>query len=1178
MRLFSQQFGATLLVSGSTKWTDNGVPSLKQRRANTNELETHAIRTHNKPMSHATAPRSYGPILDLECARCSQPFRATLWAIVDACARPDLVDKLCTDRLHILACPGCGEEIRHRTTVLVFQPQLRPVIVVVPLSHPPTSNDQYNASQHLRRLRAQLGFEWDERWVRPGIPTAAPGRLRDALAGDPAAISCNLPTYLETPQDAGTTVAESLTVPLRELDVARVRCQESNSPERSRAYVGAIEALLQHPHVAHGTDFHGQLHGELVRALAQQSMAFGDVDAADRAVREGLVAASHRVPSAEQVQVNQVSLACAYVARFEVRHDMQDLDLAISTFEESLQSAATSHLSVSIEASIGDYRMRRYKLGGGLADLHDAIRRISSAVSKAHPETPPPAGWLNNLGGAHLQRFYALERTADSDDAIRYLTAALSKASTREAAEWTSNLGAAYLARYGNTDAEADLDAAVTTLELGRDLLGVSGPASRAMATAVGNTASGYLCRYRRSSSEQDWVAALAALHAAIDMDTRAGKDASFWRTKLARAFGIRFQQAGGYENLEKAITFGRSAVAAAPHRSLVAADALAHFAAAAAISLRIAPNPDLFKEALAACKAALDTYKPLAFPSAALAVSKTLAELLFGCADFRRLGEITRVLEDAMTSSDHLYFEALHQSRRQRWHDETRGLYALLARTRASMGELEKAAEAIEAGRARGVLETIRGAHALIHMKPESRTVLEAAWVAMKGDEDRVRRSGQSGAGGRDRAAQALTVSRATYYRLLREEFPGYFRSPTYSAIQQEVIRSGDTLVYLACTPLGGLALVLHEGRIEEVACERLDARSVHRLLVQYAQGRPVAGYSVGQLLSTKELRRCLPHVLGTLSADVVRPLADRLRSLYARRVVLIPTGQLGLLPFHAAGTGDGTQTLLDEFDVVYALSAASWISARAQSVARQSSRRALVAVSASSGDDATPLPFSVAEVHQTARLVDPAATILRADGVSKNALLQQVTTATHVHLACHGTFYGTEPSRSTLSVGLDSPLSLADVWESREYFAQARLVVLSACQSGLFDIRDAPDEVVGFPAAFCEAGVPAVVGTLWRVADRSTALLMQRFYECLVDDAMQDVAEGQRAARALRRAATWLRDASAAELVTRLHGLVSVQGSEAPLPAAELGWADLDARPYADPYYWAPFVVVGG
>ena len=82
------------------------------------------------------------------------------------------------------------------------------------------------------------------------------------------------------------------------------------------------------------------------------------------------------------------------------------------------------------------------------------------------------------------------------------------------------------------------------------------------------------------------------------------------------------------------------------------------------------------------------------------------------------------------------------------------------------------------------------------------------------------------------------------------------------------------------------------------------------------------------------------------------------------------------------------------------------------------------------------------------------------------------------------------------------DGFLSLYELLEHwRDRLSGCELVVLSACETlrGPMQRDEGP---YAMPLGFLYAGAPAVIGSLWRVDDRSTAELMGDFYRRLRED----------------------------------------------------------------------------
>jgi CHAT domain-containing protein len=101
-------------------------------------------------------------------------------------------------------------------------------------------------------------------------------------------------------------------------------------------------------------------------------------------------------------------------------------------------------------------------------------------------------------------------------------------------------------------------------------------------------------------------------------------------------------------------------------------------------------------------------------------------------------------------------------------------------------------------------------------------------------------------------------------------------------------------------------------------------------------------------------------------------------------------------------------------------------------------------------------------------------------------------------------------ETLNSALILANKVPLTVSRILSELDLTA-ARLITLSACETGITDIHESPDEYLGMTAAFLQAGAPAVVSTLWAVDDVSTMLLMERFYQLHLEE-KQDLPEALR------------------------------------------------------------------
>ncbi|MEP7342042.1 MAG: CHAT domain-containing protein, partial [Acidobacteriota bacterium] len=175
-------------------------------------------------------------------------------------------------------------------------------------------------------------------------------------------------------------------------------------------------------------------------------------------------------------------------------------------------------------------------------------------------------------------------------------------------------------------------------------------------------------------------------------------------------------------------------------------------------------------------------------------------------------------------------------------------------------------------------------------------------------------------------------------------------------------------------------------------------------------------------------------------------------------------------------------------------------------------------------------------------------------------------------VHIASHFHFNTGNETDSSLLLGDGQYLTLARVRTASSLFGGVDLLSLSACNTAMSGAGADGKEVEGFGVLAQRQGAKAVVATLWSVADESTAALMKRFYQ------LRNAGAGMSKVEALRQAQLTLLRGEELGTQTASRRTPEVQlgppGTVRKSPAA----SPRDSQaPYAHPYYWAPFILIG-
>lgn len=261
-----------------------------------------------------------------------------------------------------------------------------------------------------------------------------------------------------------------------------------------------------------------------------------------------------------------------------------------------------------------------------------------------------------------------------------------------------------------------------------------------------------------------------------------------------------------------------------------------------------------------------------------------------------------------------------------------------------------------------------------------------------------------------------------------------------------------------------------------------------------------------------------------------LIKPVIRDIES--KQRVAIVPSGFLCFVPFDALmyKAGDGSLKYFAEQKQLFYVNKITTVTSG--DVEPLTSFKVMAV-----GNADKSLPNAEAEVNELKSMLPQTAIYVREQATKKNVLGNKGD-YNILHLATHGILDYSNAENSYLVLASDpgnndnGKWTIAQIQQNTD-IDRYLLVMLSACETAV--IREVAE---GWPistaSAFIEMGVPTVVATLWQVDDKATRMLVRKFYENL----------------------------------TTMDKLSALQQAQ----------LYLKSQPgYEDPYYWAPFQLIG-
>ncbi len=894
-------------------------------------------------------------------------------------------------------------------------------------------------------------------------------------------------------------------------------------------------------------------------------------------------------------------------SRYQLYGQIKDLNAAITYFIKILdwlQDSPKAHASVL--SNISSALQLRFSHTGDERDIHKSVEAARMAVEATSAEKEERPSYLSNFASALHSRYLSTGVQEDLDRAIFAMRESISltpSGSTRRYLR-LNNLAALCHERFNGVGELSDLYEAIESY---RESACNTSLRSTEFAALMNNLGSCLHDLYRRTGDREHLQEGIALLEKAIDQESTATPNRAGFLSNLGTALSTLYQASKEIDALQKAIIAQREAVLLIDSSSPYAAS----FYTGLGTSLTEYHLHDKSEvsglEAVKACETALNLTNPNSpkWASRCNNLARALMErhhsfgqqidLTAGQEKYQEACikglefqseivlvagyqwgqwalereswiEASQAFGYALSAIKDLFERQLLRNDQAIWLRDAQVIPALAAFAEACQGNLEKAIEILENGRARFFFQALKEKdNPVINLTETDEDLLKLYQAVVTEFEtlqnDRVLQTSAI----RERMRTLRNKQIELYHEITgRKGGDDFLAERQWDSLQKfwQKQTELDAAIYIVPTPYRSFALIISGSGIDVIWLEFTNMDLDHWMLGDDVH--PENGF-LGGIMGFFDLKPGLEKILSWCGAYISLPIAKYLLVNNIKHLTMIPTGHLALLPLHAASFFlDGEEKNWgDNFSTSYAPSLYALQHAWSQKNIVAENLKPTFSGIAIMGET-NPLRFVDAEVQAIAQLFDKASII--SGMASTESVLKVIDQSAYVHFACHAFFDPINPWESGFDLEQGAVLRLKELFT--QSFVGKRLAVLSACKTAVIDFTKLPEESIGMPIAFLQAGVPGVIGTLWSVDDISTTLLMVRFYENFLFGNKEEYLDPGLPQESLRNAQNWL------------HSLTEVQIDNLIFDKFHdlRGYARLRThKTFEHPYHWAGFVFVG-